>query len=410
MKIYLVGGAVRDRLLGLTVKDRDHLVVGASVEQMLALGYSQVGKSFPVFLHPRSKQEYALARTERKTGMGYGGFDFDAAPTVSLEEDLLRRDLTINAIAEDDQGQLTDPYGGQRDLDARLLRHVSPAFAEDPLRVLRVARFAARLHHLGFTVAAETLALMSELSASGELQHLSAERVWQETERALSEPDPQVYFQLLQQCGALTVLLPELAKLVAVPQPSQWHGGLDAFEHTMLALQLAAKQGLATSVRFAVLCHDLGKGVTPADQWPRHIGHEHAGIAPLTQLCARLKLPNDWRDLALLVCQYHLNVHRALELKPATLLKLFEQTDAWRKPDRFSSMLQGCRLDAQGRPEQAEQAYPSEAYLLEALRCANQVAVKEVVAAGFTGAKIRDELAQRRLQALSQFKLTYRAD
>ncbi|SHI22895.1 multifunctional CCA addition/repair protein [Ferrimonas marina] len=404
MKQYLVGGAVRDGLLGIPSQDKDHLVVGASVEQMKAAGFRQVGKSFPVFLHPDSGEEYALARTERKTGVGYGGFDFDAAPSVTLEEDLIRRDLTINAMAQDDQGVLYDPYGGQQDLERRLLRHVSPAFVEDPLRVLRVARFAARFHPLGFTVAAETLELMRTLSDSGELAHLSAERVWQETERALAEPAPQVYFQVLADCGALAALLPELAALQGVPQPDAHHGGLDAFDHTLLALQTAAQQQADTAVRFAVLTHDLGKALTPKAQWPRHIGHEQAGLAPLKALCERLKVPNEHRELALAVCAQHLNVHRALELKPATLLKLFDRCDAWRKGERFAQLLTASRFDAIGRPGRQQDDYPPQSYLTQALATANAVEVKSIVAAGFKGAEIREELTKRRLAALTAFK------
>ncbi|MBW3164574.1 multifunctional CCA addition/repair protein [Ferrimonas balearica] len=404
MQIYLVGGAVRDELLGLKVKDRDHLVVGASAEQMSALGYRQVGKSFPVFLHPKSGEEYALARTEKKVGHGYGGFDFDAAPTVTLEEDLVRRDLTINAMARDEQGVIHDPYNGRADLDARLLRHVSDAFVEDPLRVLRVARFAARFHGLGFTVADETLALMQQLSDSGELDYLSAERVWQETERALGEPHPEVYFEVLERCHALPRLFPELAALSGVPQPPQWHGGLDAWQHTLMALQQAVALGASGAERFAVLVHDLGKGLTPAEQWPRHIGHEHAGIKPVQALCQRLRVPNEWRELALLVAELHLKVHRAEELKPATLVRLFDQLDGWRKPERFAQVLRCCQCDAQGRPGQTEAPYPAADYLQAALAEANQVAVKAVVADGFTGAAIRDELGRRRTDALARWK------
>ncbi|MBY5993703.1 multifunctional CCA addition/repair protein [Ferrimonas balearica] len=404
MEIYLVGGAVRDELLGIPVKDRDHLVVGASAEQMTALGYRQVGKSFPVFLHPDSGEEYALARTERKTGRGYGGFDFDAAPSVTLEADLKRRDLTINAMARGQDGTLHDPYGGQADLKARQLRHVSPAFEEDPLRVLRVARFAARFHHLGFTVADETLALMGRLSDSGELDFLSAERVWQETARALTEPHPEVYFQVLAECRALTVLFPELAALQGVPQPTQWHGGLDAWQHSLKALARAVTLKAEPAQRFAVLVHDLGKGLTPEAQWPRHIGHERAGLKPLKALCERLRVPNDYRELAQLVAEFHLIVHRAAELKPSTLVRLFDQLDAWRKVERFEQVLLCCQCDAQGRPGQDETPYPASDYLRAALAEANRVAVKAVVADGFTGAAIRDELARRRTQVLARWK------
>ncbi len=404
MKTYLVGGAVRDQLLGLPVKDRDHLVVGASVAQMKAAGFRQVGKSFPVFLHPDSGEEYALARTERKSGVGYGGFDFDAAPTVTLEEDLVRRDLTINAMAMDEAGELHDPHHGLADLNARILRHVSPAFVEDPLRVLRIARFSARFHALGFTIAEETLALMSQLSASGELTHLTAERVWQETERALGENSPEQYFEVLARCGALAVLFPELDALRGVTQPCAYHGGLDAWQHTLLALQRAASERAAGPVRFAVLTHDLGKALTPKTAWPRHIGHERAGVAPLQRLCARLKVPNEWRDLALLVCELHLKVHRALELKPTTLLALFDRCDAWRKPARFEDLLSACRFDAIGRPDQTHTPYPAEPFLLQALAEANDVEVQGVIADGHQGAGIREELTRRRLARLQAFK------
>ncbi|GAA5191692.1 multifunctional CCA addition/repair protein [Ferrimonas gelatinilytica] len=404
MKTYLVGGAVRDQLLGLPVKDRDHLVVGASVDEMKAAGYRQVGKSFPVFLHPESGEEYALARTERKSGVGYGGFDFDAAPTVTLEEDLVRRDLTINAMAMDEAGTLHDPHNGLADLQDRTLRHVSPAFVEDPLRVLRIARFCARFHSLGFTIAGETLALMTQLSTSGELSHLTAERVWQETERALGEASPQQYFEVLAQCGAFAVLFPELEALRGVPQPEAYHGGLDAWQHTLLALQQAATEQAEGPVRFAVLTHDLGKALTPEAQWPRHIGHEQAGVEPLQQLCRRLKVPNEWRDLALHVCEQHLKVHRALELKPSTLLALFDRCDAWRKPARFQQLLTACRLDAIGRPGRSKDPYPAEDYLSRALAEANRIDVKAVIAEGHQGAQIREALTQRRLERLQVLK------
>ncbi|BDY06487.1 multifunctional CCA addition/repair protein [Ferrimonas sp. YFM] len=401
MEIYLVGGAVRDQLLGLEVKDRDHLVVGATPEQMLALGYQSVGKSFPVFLHPQTHEEYALARTETKAGHGYTGFEVCSDPEVTLEQDLLRRDLTVNAIAMDSQGQLHDPYQGQKDLDARVLRHVSPAFVEDPLRVLRVARFAARFHPQGFTVAEDTLALMAELADSGELSHLTPERVWSEAERALAGPCPWVFFEVLHRCGALSVLMPELAALDGVPQPEAHHPEIDSLVHTLMVLKRASELSDSVAVRFAALTHDLGKALTPQHEWPRHIAHETRGLAPLADLCQRLKVPNAPRELAEIGCRWHLHGHRALELKPTTLLKLFDGVDAWRKPERFEQFILVCQADAQGRMGLEQRPYPQAAWLRQALSLANQIEVKPIVQAGFKGGAIKTELTRRRTQALA---------
>ncbi|TKB51437.1 multifunctional CCA addition/repair protein [Ferrimonas sediminicola] len=401
MQIYLVGGAVRDQLLGLEVKDRDHLVVGATPEQMLDLGYQSVGKSFPVFLHPQTQEEYALARTETKSGHGYTGFEVCSDPDVTLEQDLLRRDLTVNAIAMDDQGRLHDPCHGQADLDARVLRHVSPAFVEDPLRVLRVARFAARFHPQGFRVADETLALMAELASSGELAHLTPERVWNETERALAGPCPWVYFEVLHACGALKVLMSELADLEGVPQPKAHHPEVDTLRHTLMVLKRASELSGSVSVRFAALTHDLGKALTPQAGWPSHIGHEQRGLAPLARLCQRLKVPNAPRELAEIGCRWHLHGHRALALKPATLLRLFDGIDAWRKPQRFEEFVLVCQADAQGRLGMEDSPYPQGQWLRDALRLANQIEVRPIIQAGFSGGEIKAELTRRRTQVLA---------
>ncbi|KRS20020.1 2', 3'-cyclic nucleotide 2'-phosphodiesterase [Alishewanella sp. WH16-1] len=400
VQIYLVGGAVRDELLGYPFTERDYVVVGASPAQMLELGYQQVGKDFPVFLHPKTKEEYALARTERKAGSGYTGFNVYAAPDVTLEQDLARRDLTINAIAKTADGTLIDPFGGVKDLQARLLRHVSAAFVEDPLRVLRVARFYARYAHLGFQVAPETLALLQQLSGSGELQTLSAERVWIETAKALSTGTPAAYFDLLQQCGALQALMPELAALWGVPQPEKWHPEIDTGVHTLLVLAQAAKLSEKIEVRFASLVHDLGKGVTPTALLPSHHGHEHTGLPLIQQLCERLRVPNSCRELALLVCEYHQLVHRAQELKASTVLKFFNAIDLWRKPERLNDILLCCTADLRGRTgfEQAE--YAQAAYLQQLAEAALQVTAQQVMATGITGPAIKEALNQARLNAI----------
>lgn len=404
MRVYLVGGAVRDRLLGLPQGDRDHVVVGATVQQMLDLGYQQVGRDFPVFLHPRTQEEYALARTERKQGHGHTGFVCHAAPDVTLEQDLLRRDLTINAIAEDDDGTLVDPYHGQRDLALRVLRHVSPAFGEDPLRVLRVARFAARFHAQGFTIAPETLALMRQMTEAGELAHLTPERVWKEMERVLLGPAPRVFFEVLRECGALKVLLPELEALYGVPAPAKWHPEVDTGLHTMLVLDQACHLSPELPVRFAALCHDLGKGLTPPAFWPSHHGHGQKGLPLIRALCERLRVPNDCRDLALLVSDLHTHIHIAFDLKPATLLKVFDKADAWRRPERFAQLLDACRADFFGRTGFEEKVYSQPDYVAEALAAAATVPVKEIVAAGYQGETIREQLAKRRVDAISRVK------
>ncbi len=397
-----MGGAVRDTLLGYPFHERDWVVVGATPQQMLDLGYQQVGKDFPVFLHPQTKEEHALARTERKSGRGYTGFSVYAAPDVTLEQDLQRRDLTINAIAQADDGQLIDPFGGVADLKHKVLRHVSDAFAEDPLRVLRVARFYARYAHLGFSVATETQQLMRTLA--DELVTLTPERVWQETAKALGERTPQVYFQLLYDTGALQVLMPELAALWGVPQPPQWHPEIDTGVHTLLVLEQAAMLSARSDIRFAALVHDLGKGVTKPELWPSHHGHEHTGLPLINQLCDRLKVPNDCRELALLVCEYHQLVHRALELKSATVLKLFDAIDLWRKPARLDAILLCCTADLRGRTgfEQAE--YRQADYLQALAGAAQQVSAKDMVAQGLQGEAIKQGLQRARLAAIQAAK------
>ncbi|GKW08703.1 multifunctional CCA addition/repair protein [Pectobacterium carotovorum] len=404
MKIYLVGGAVRDSLLGLPVTEKDWVVVGATPENLLTQGYQQVGKDFPVFLHPVSRDEYALARTERKSGKGYTGFVCHAAPDVTLEQDLLRRDLTINAIARTERGDLIDPYHGRRDLENRLLRHVSDAFSEDPLRVLRVARFAARFAHLGFQIAEETMALMQKMVHEGELAYLTPERVWKETEKALGTSSPDVYFQVLRDCGALAVLFPEIDNLYGVPAPAKWHPEIDTGIHTMMTVAMAARLSPEIDVRFATLCHDLGKGLTPPELWPRHHGHGPAGVKLVEALCQRLRVPNPIRDLAKLVAEYHDLVHTVQVLQPKTLLKLFDAIDVWRKPQRLEQLALTSEADARGRAGFEENPYPQGDYLREAFRVASQVSSAAVVADGFKGIDVRNELARRRIHALADWK------
>lgn len=404
MKSYLVGGAVRDGLLGLPVKDKDWVVVGATPQQMLDAGYQQVGRDFPVFLHPNSHEEYALARTERKSGSGYTGFTCYAAPDVTLEQDLLRRDLTVNALAEDADGTIIDPYGGRRDLEQRILRHVSPAFGEDPLRVLRVARFAARYAHLSFRIADETMVLMREMTDAGELAHLAPERVWKETENALGTRNPQVFFQTLRDCGALKVLFPEIDALYGVPAPAKWHPEIDTGVHTLMTLTMAAMLSPDIDVRFATLCHDLGKGLTPKALWPRHHGHGPAGVKLVEQLSLRLKVPNEMRDLAKLVAEFHDLIHTLPILQPKTLIKLFDSIDAWRKPQRVEQIALTSEADVRGRTHFEACDYPQGRLLREAWEVAKSVGNKEVIEAGFKGPEIREELTRRRIQAVANWK------
>jgi tRNA nucleotidyltransferase (CCA-adding enzyme) len=379
MKIYKVGGAVRDKLLGLPYKDSDWVVVGATVDEMLALGYKQVGRDFPVFLHPETKEEYALARTERKSGRGYTGFVVHASPDVTLEDDLRRRDLTINTLAETTEGELVDLYNGRADLDARLLRHVSPAFTEDPLRVLRVARFAARFAHLGFTVAPETLELMNEMTQAGELEHLVPERVWQEIHNALGTLSPQVFFDVLRACSALRVILPELDNLFGVIQPAKYHPEIDTGVHTLMVLEQAAKLSPLPSVRFAALVHDLGKALSPHP--PLHTGHEDAGAKLIEALSARLRVPNEFSELGVLVSRYHTRCHRANLHEPEDLFQTLEVNDALRRPDRFALFLLACEADARGRLGLEHEPYPQAGILRDALAAAKSVDVKQIVAA-----------------------------
>lgn len=401
MQVYLVGGAVRDKLLDIPVYDKDWVVVGSSPDEMLSQGFTAVGKDFPVFLHPKTKQEYALARTERKSGAGYTGFECHFAPDVTLEEDLIRRDLTINAMAQAEDGTLIDPYGGQRDLNDRILRHVSDAFIEDPLRVLRLARFAAKLSHLGFRVAEETIALMAQIASSGELEHLTAERVWQEWHKSLSTKNPEVFLSVLRDCGALEVVLPELDRLFGVPQPEKWHPEIDTGIHTLMVAKQAAQLSSSLTMRFAAQVHDLGKGVTPESEWPSHKMHCHTGIKIIKKLCERVRVPNEFKELALLVCEQHSNVHRAAELKASTKLKILNKLDVWRKPERLEEVLLCCQADHSGRLGCEENPYPQKAIFEAAYQAALSIDVKDIIADGFQGKAIRDELEKRRIEAIS---------
>jgi tRNA nucleotidyltransferase (CCA-adding enzyme) len=400
MDIYLVGGAVRDELLDYPVVERDWVVVGARPRDLLDQGYRQVGKDFPVFLHPETNDEYALARTERKSGHGYTGFDVHYDPSVTLEEDLRRRDLTVNAMARDSEGKLIDPYGGREDLESKVLRHVSEAFVEDPLRVLRTARFAARFAHLGFTIAPETLALMAEIVDQGELAHLPAERVWMELERALAERNPEIFVEVLRDCGALATLLPELEALFGVPQSAEYHPEIDTGVHTLMALRQSALLSDTAEVRFAVLLHDLGKGTTPEAEWPRHIAHERRGVKLVKQVCRRLKAPNRYRDLALLACDYHTHCHRALELRGKTLVKLFNATGALRQPERFEAFLLACEADARGRLGLEDRDYPQADYLRRALAVAREVTAADFSDRDLAGEELGRAINEERIRRL----------
>ncbi len=403
MQVYLVGGAVRDRILGHPVVEKDYVVVGATPDQLIAQGFQPVGKDFPVFLHPETKEEYALARTERKSGHGYHGFEFFTAPDVSLEEDLIRRDLTINAMAMDDDGQVIDPYHGLEDLNQKILRHVSDAFIEDPLRVLRVARFAARYHAYGFQVADETLDLMRKLAQSGELNTLTPERVWKETSRALMEEHADIYFDVLRQCGALKVLFPEIDALFGVPQRPEYHPEIDCGIHTLMSLKQACKANYSLDVRYAVLVHDLGKALTPVEELPRHIMHEERGIQPVTEISERLRVPTLTKQLALAVCKEHLKCHQAFTLKAGTLWRLLQRLDVLRRPERVEAFVQACECDARGRLGLENREYPQAKYILEAVNVVRSIKASDLPA-DVKGPDIGEMLIQRRIEAIAELK------
>lgn len=408
MEIYLVGGAVRDELLGLPVKERDWVVVGATPDELLRRGFRPVGKDFPVFLHPETHEEYALARTERKTAPGYYGFSVHAAPEVTLEDDLLRRDLTINAMARNNEGRLLDPYRGRADLEARWLRHVSPAFAEDPVRILRIARFSARYAPLGFQIAPETLDLLRDMVAAGEADHLVPERVWAETVRALGEAQPGRFIETLRQCGALARIFPELDRLFGVPQPPAHHPEIDVGVHTLLALAVAVQLGADVVTRFAVLVHDLGKGTTPPEEWPRHLGHEQRGADEIRLLCQRLRVPNMYRELGVLTARFHTHCHRALELRPKTLLNTLQGLDAFRKPQRFQQFLVACEADARGRRGLEAQGYPQAILMQQVYQAAAAVQARPLVEQGLTGLALAEALRRERLAAIVEARRVFR--
>jgi len=409
MQVYLVGGAVRDALLGLPVKERDWVVVGGTREELLRLHYREVGRDFPVFLHPDTQEEYALARRERKVAPGYRGFSVEFGPEVTLEEDLARRDLTINAMAQAPDGALHDPYGGKRDIESRSLRHVSAAFVEDPVRVLRVARFAARFAPLGFKVAPETLALMRSMVARHEVDSLVAERVWQESERALREPAASAFFRVLRECGALARIFPEIDALFGVPQPAEWHPEIDTGLHTLMVLDQAGLLSDDPRVRFAALVHDLGKGTTPPSEWPGHRGHEERSVALVEALAARLRIPNEHRELAVIVARYHGIVHRAFELKPKTILEFMERADAFRRTERFDQALLACEADSRGRAGLEAEPYPQRDYLLAARRAAALIKPSAEDVAESSGAEIAQQLHRRRLRAIAAVRGTFEA-
>jgi tRNA nucleotidyltransferase (CCA-adding enzyme) len=399
--VYLVGGAVRDELLGLPHEEKDWVVTGCTPAELLAEGYRQVGASFPVFLHPITGEEHALARTERKQGHGYHGFAVDFHPGVTLEEDLARRDLTINAMARDPGGRLIDPFGGARDLDARILRHVSGAFREDPLRVLRVARFAARLGPLGFRVHADTMGLMRDMSGSGELEHLVPERVWTEIAKAMAATEPDRFVQVLKDCGALSVLLPEVDRLFGVPQPEAVHPEIDTGVHVLMAMNLAARNGATSEAVFALLLHDLGKGLTPEAEWPKHVGHEIRGVPLVQDVCTRLRAPGSFRDLAVSVCRLHLRAHRLCEMRPTAVMRLIEDAGLLRRPDLLTDFLAACEADYRGRKGLEAKPYPQAARLREALDAARSVQARDLDTDGLDGVQIGAKLREARIAAIA---------
>ena len=404
MQIYLVGGAVRDQLLGLPISDRDWVVVGATPNDLIKLGFQQVGKDFPVFLHPKTHEEYALARTEHKTGIGYTGFSCYAAPDVTIEDDLLRRDLTINAIAQTADGQLIDPYHGEQDIKNRLLRHVSEAFTEDPLRILRVARFAAQLAKQKFTIANETQLLMKKMSDNYELNTLSAERVWAETEKALQSASPDCYFHVLHDCGALAILFPEINQLFGIPASAELHAKVDIGIHTLLSLKMAASLTEDVATRFAVLCHDLGKTLTPPEQWPDHDEHASKVIPLIEAMCNRLRIPNKMKELAKLVARFHQQIHHINQLAPETVINLFNQLDSWRKPKRIDQFAIACEADARGWLRREHITYPQSKFLIESFKTVQQVSTKNLIEQGIKGSVIRDELTRQRIQTLTDWR------
>ncbi len=404
MEVYLVGGAVRDEQLGLPVRERDWCVVGATPDELLSKGYRRVGKDFPVFLHPETKEEYALARTERKTGAGYHGFEFHTSPDVSLEEDLSRRDLTINAMAKDADGKLIDPFDGRSDLERRVLRHVSPAFSEDPVRILRTAKFRARFAELGFEIAGGTRELMADMVSSGEADTLQADRVWAETEAALSGLNPHLYFQVLRDCGALAVIFPEIDALFGVPQPPKWHPEIDCGLHTLMVLEQSAKLSEDVDVRFAALVHDLGKATTRQSDLPGHPGHERRSVKLVHSMSERLPVPRACRELGVLVAEYHLHCHRAFELTPSTILKVLQKVDAFRRPERFKKFLLACEADARGRTGFEDRDYPQADYFEQAWIQASQVTADQVADVDVSGAEIGAEINKMRLKAIKLVK------
>jgi tRNA nucleotidyltransferase (CCA-adding enzyme) len=404
MEVYLVGGAVRDEQLGLPVKERDWCVVGATPDELLSKGYRQVGKGFPVFLHPETNEEYALARTERKTGAGYHGFEFQTSPDVTLEADLSRRDLTINAMARDADGNLIDPFDGMADLEHRVLRHISDAFSEDPVRILRTAKFKARFAGLGFELAGETLDLMAQMVSAGEADSLQADRVWQETEAALAGPNPHLYFQVLRDCGALAVVFPELDALFGVPQPPQWHPEIDCGLHALMVLEQAAKLSDDIAIRFAALVHDLGKATTAKENLPSHPGHERRSVKLVNKMSKRLPVPRACRELGVLVAEYHAHCHRAFELRPQTILKLLKEIDAFRRPERFRKFLLACEADARGRTGFEDKPYPQAAYLERAGKEAGRVKADQAADTATNGAAIGAEIDKKRLEAIKKVK------
>ena len=403
LKVYLVGGAVRDKLLGLPIKDKDYVVVGSTPDEMLSKGFKPVGKDFPVFLHPKTNDEYALARVERKTAPGYHGFEFNTDASVTLEDDLSRRDLTMNAIALDESsGKIIDPYGGQSDIKNRILKHVSEAFSEDPVRILRVARFLTRFHHLGFLVHYETHQLMSSMVKSGEVDSLVSERIWQELKASLNQETPSAFIKCLKSCGALEKLFPEFECLFGVPQTKMWHPEIDTGIHVMMAMDQAKK--LDNETAFAVFTHDLGKGITPDDVLPSHRGHEGAGVPLVENLCKRIKVPNNYRKLAKNVCRWHLHSHTAYELRASTIEKLFSRTSAYQQPKQFDKFLQACQADATGRVGIEFQAYPQADYLRKCLKAALKVDSHQLVSKGFEGKALGEALKIARASAIKKVK------